>query len=70
MSLDAPGSRVNMLIRIVGVVMLGLGAALTYLTYQGAAQAEIVPQIAPVFYLGAFLLMIVGVFAVIAKYRS
>lgn len=70
MSLDAPGSRVSMMIRIVGAVVLVLGAALTFLTYQGAAQANIVPQIVPVFYLGAAMLMIVGFVAVIANYKS
>jgi len=69
MSLDAPGSRVSMMIRLIGLVFVGLGAALTYFTYTAAAQAAIVPQIVPVFYLGSGLLMLVGVIAVIAKLR-
>ena len=69
MSLDAPGSRVSMMIRLIGLVFLGLGAALTYFTYVGAEQAAIVPQIVPVFYLGAGLIMLVGFIAFIAKYK-
>jgi hypothetical protein len=70
MSLDAEGSRVSMMIRLIGLVFLGLGATLTYFTYVGAVQASIVPQIVPVFYLGAVLLMIVGFVALIAKYKD
>jgi uncharacterized membrane protein YidH (DUF202 family) len=69
MSLDAPGSRVAVMIRLVGVLLAGMGVALTYLTYMGAAQAAIVPQIVPVFYLGSVLLIIVGVIAFIARYK-
>jgi hypothetical protein len=70
MAIDAPGSRVSMMIRLVGLVFLGLGAVLTIFTYEGAVQAAIVPQIVPVFYLGALLLMVVGLVAVIAEYRD
>ncbi|MDA4136539.1 MAG: hypothetical protein OK449_06035 [Thaumarchaeota archaeon] len=69
MSLDAPGSRVSVMIRLIGLVFLGLGASLTYFTYTAAAQASIVPQIVPVFYLGAGMLMLVGLIALIAKYK-
>jgi cation transporter-like permease len=69
MSLDAPGSRVSMMIRLIGLVFLGLGVTLTYFTYLGAGDASIVPQIVPVFYLGSVLLMLVGFVAVIANYK-
>ncbi|MGA2198405.1 MAG: hypothetical protein ABSG45_00550 [Nitrososphaerales archaeon] len=69
MALDAPGSRVSMIIRLVGLLLLALGAVLTYFTYSEATAADIVPQIVPVFYLGAGLLMLVGIVAVIAKYK-
>jgi hypothetical protein len=58
-----------MMIRLIGLVFLGLGVALTYFTYAGAADASIVPQIVPVFYLGSGMLMIVGLIAVISKYK-
>jgi hypothetical protein len=70
MSLDASGSRVNVMLRLIGAVMVGLGATLTYLTYQAAAQANLVPQIVPVFYLGAILLILIGVVAITAKYKN
>lgn len=70
MTFDSGASRVNMLIRLVGLVLLLLGAALTYFTYLGATQASIVPEIVPVFYLGAGLLMVIGFFAIIAKYKA
>jgi hypothetical protein len=69
MSLDAPGSRVSVMIRLIGFAFLALGVTLTYFTYTGAEQAAIVPQIVPVFYLGAGLLIIVGLVAIIARYK-
>lgn len=69
MTFDSGGSRVSMIIRLVGLVFFAVGATLTYLTYQAAAQAAIVPQIVPVFYLGAVLLMIAGIVAMIARYK-
>jgi hypothetical protein len=69
MTLDAPGSRVSMIIRLAGLLLLALGVVLTYFTYTAATAADIVPQIVPVFYLGAGLLMLVGIVAVIAKYK-
>jgi hypothetical protein len=58
-----------MIIRLVGILLLVLGVILTYFTYSEAAAADIVPQIVPVFYLGAGLLMLVGIVAVIARYE-
>jgi hypothetical protein len=69
MSLDAPGSRVSVMIRLIGALLFAMGTILTYFTYVGAAQAAIVPQIVPVFYLGAVMLMIVGLIAIIARYK-
>ena len=69
MTLNTQESRVNVLLRLVGFVFLAMGGAMTYLTYSEASQANIVPQIVPVFYLVAALLIIVGLVATIAKYR-
>jgi hypothetical protein len=69
MSVNTQESRVNVFLRLVGLIVLGFGAALMYLTYSEAAQANLVPQITPVFYLGSGLLMIVGALALIAKYE-
>ena len=56
-----------MVIRLVGVVFLAIGATLTYITYSSAS--SLVPQIVPVFYLGAVLLIIAGLFAIVTKYK-
>jgi len=68
MTLDAPASRVSMIIRLVGLLLVALGVILTYFTYSEASAATLVPEIVPVFYIGAGLLIIVGFVAVIAKY--
>ncbi len=67
--MNAPESRVNVLMRLVGLVFLVMGAAMTYLTYSEASQANIVPQIVPVFYLVSILLVIVGFVATVSKYK-
>jgi hypothetical protein len=68
-TINAPESRVNVLLRLVGMVFFALGAALTFLTYEEAMAADLVPQIVPVFYLCAGILMIAGVTAIVAKYK-
>ena len=69
MTFDSGASRINMLLRLVGIVIFALGAALTYLTYSESSASTLVPQIVPVFYLGSVLLMIAGLAAIIAKYK-
>jgi hypothetical protein len=69
MTINAPEARVNVFLRLVGLVVLGLGVVISYLTYSEAAQANLVPQIVPVFYIGGGLLMVVGALAVIANYK-
>ncbi len=58
-----------MITRLVGILVFALGVVLTYFTYVGAGDSSIVPQIVPVFYLGAGLLVIVGAVAVFARYK-
>ncbi|MDA4121545.1 MAG: hypothetical protein OK456_00010 [Thaumarchaeota archaeon] len=67
MTFDSGASRINMVIRLVGVVFLAIGATLTFFTYHTAN--SLVPQIVPVFYLGAVLLMVAGAFAIVIKYN-
>jgi uncharacterized membrane protein YidH (DUF202 family) len=69
-TINAPDSRVNVLIRIVGVLFLGLGIIMTYLTYEQVIAAVLVPPLAPVLYLCSIMLMIVGFVALISKYRE
>ena len=68
-SINAPDSRVNVLIRLVGLMFLALGASITYLTYQEVAAATLVPPLIPVLYLCSSMLMVAGFLAVIAKYK-
>ena len=62
-------SRVNAVVRIVGFLVFALGASLAYFTYIEAAAAGIVPQIVPVFYLIAVLLLFFGLLAMVARFR-
>ena len=69
MTLKTEDSRVNVLLRLVGLVFLGLGASMTYLTYSEAAQADLAPQIVPVFYLVSIMLVIVGLVVAVAEFK-
>ena len=69
MTLSTQESRVNVLLRLVGLIFLILGASMTYLTYTESSQANIVPQIVPVFYLVSGLLIVVGFVTTVAKYK-
>ena len=62
-------SRVDALVRLVGFLVFALGATLAYFTYIEGAAAGIVPQIVPVFYLIATLLLFFGLLAMAAKFR-
>ncbi len=69
MSGKAQESRVNALVRLVGFLVFALGTTLAYFTYIEAAAADIVPQIVPVFYIIAALLLFFGLLAMVAKFR-
>jgi hypothetical protein len=69
-AINPDDSRVNVLLRLVGLLFLAIGAVLTYLTYEEALNADLVPQLVPVFYLCSGILIIAGFTAMIAKYRS
>ncbi len=62
-------SRVDALVRLVGFLVFALGATLAYFTYVEGAAATIVPQVVPVFYLVAALLILVGFLAMVSKFR-
>lgn len=62
-------SRVNVLLRLVGLLFVALGVATTVLTYSEALAADLVPQVVPVFYLTGGMLIVVGLIAMIARYR-
>ena len=68
-TLNTDDSRVNVLIRLVGIVIFALGAVLTVLTAQ-AAPATLQPEVIPVYYLCSAMLMAAGFMALIAKYKG
>ena len=69
-SINAPDSRVNVLIRLVGVMFLFLGVGMTFLTFQEVAAATIVPPLSPVLYLCSSMLIVAGSVALIARYKE
>jgi uncharacterized membrane protein YoaK (UPF0700 family) len=69
-SINAPDSRVNVLIRLVGLIILVLGVIMTYLTYQEVAAAALVEPLIPVLYLCSSMLIVAGFVALIAKYKE
>jgi hypothetical protein len=69
MALKTQEARVGALIRLAGIIVFAFGAVMIYLTYTEAAQSNIVPQIVPVFYLVAGLLVVTGFTAIIARLK-
>jgi len=69
-TVNTEDSRVNVMIRLVGILFFVFGVALTYLTYSQAGAAAIQPPLVPVFYLCSSMLMVAGFAAVISRYKS
>ena len=68
-TINPDDSRVNVLLRLVGLLFLAIGALLTYFTYAETANADLVPDLVPVFYLCAGILIVSGLTAMVAKYK-
>jgi len=67
---NADDSRVNVLIRIVGVTFFVLGVVMTYETYVEAGAATLQPPLVPVLYLCSMMIVIAGFVAMISKYKG
>ena len=65
----AQQSRVDALIRMLGLVVLVFGLALLYYTYSNAGISGIAPEIVTMNYALGLLLTIVGAFATFAKFK-
>lgn len=65
----AQQSRVDALIRLLGLVVLAFGLAMVYYTYSNASVAAIAPEIITMNYALGILLTIVGAFATFAKFK-
>jgi len=69
LTIEAQQSRVDALIRLVGLIILVFGLVLIYFTYTNAGDAGLAPEIVTINYALGFLLSIVGVFATFAKFK-
>ena len=69
MAIEAQQSRVDALIRLIGLVVLVFGLALVYFTYSNANAAGVAPEIVTINYGLGFLLSVVGLFATFAKFK-
>ncbi len=67
MTITAQQSRVNALIRLVGLIVLGFGVAMILLTNANAN--FIAPSIVTINYSLGILLLVVGLFAALAKLK-
>ena len=69
MTFTAQQSRVDALVRLLGLFVMGLGAALVYFTYANTTVVGIAPEIITVNYALGLLLLVVGLFAAFAKFK-
>lgn len=69
MTFTAQQSRVDALVRLLGLVVLVFGIAMIYLTYSNATVPSIAPEIITVNYALGVLLTVVGLFATFAKFK-
>lgn len=68
-SYNPEDSRVNVVIRLIGMMFFALGVGLTYETFTEAASEVIQPPLVPVFYLCSLMLVVAGLVALFAKYK-
>ena len=69
MTFTAQQSRVDALVRLLGLVVLAFGVAMVYFTYANATVTGIAPEIVTINYALGLLLLIVGLFATFAKFK-
>lgn len=69
MALDSAQSRVDALIRMMGLVVFGFGIALVYFTFYDGAPSGVASEILTINYALGILLVVVGLFASFAKFK-
>jgi hypothetical protein len=69
MTFEAQQSRVDALVRMLGLVLLAFGIAMIYFTNSNASASGVAPEIVTVNYALGVLLAIVGGFATFAKFK-
>ena len=67
--MNAQQSRVDALIRMVGLIILVFGAATVYYTYANAGDSGFAPELAIVYYFLGLILIIVGLLGAFAKFK-
>lgn len=65
----AQQSRVDALIRLLGLVVLAFGLAMVYYTYSNASLTTIAPEIISINYALGVLMTVVGLFATFSKFK-
>lgn len=65
----AQQSRVDALVRLLGLIILVFGIAMLYYTYSNATASGIAPEIITINYALGFLLFGVGALATFAKFK-
>jgi hypothetical protein len=65
----AQQSRVDALIRLLGLVVIAFGLVMVYYTYSNASVTSIAPEIITMNYALGILLTVVGAFATFAKFK-
>ena len=68
-TINADDSRVNVMLRLVGVIVFVLGVIMTYETFVNAGAEVLQPPLVPVLYLCSGMLVVSGLVALIAKYK-
>ncbi|MDG6983461.1 MAG: hypothetical protein JRN28_02770 [Nitrososphaerota archaeon] len=69
MTFTAQQSRVDALVRLLGLIVLAFGLLMLYYTYANADAAGIAPEIITVNYSLGILLSVVGLFATFSKFK-
>jgi uncharacterized membrane protein YtjA (UPF0391 family) len=65
----AQQSRVDALIRMVGLILLAFGVALIYYTYGSASLPGFAAPLASVYYFLGLILLVVGLIGAFAKFK-
>ena len=68
-TINADDSRVNVMLRLVGVIVFVLGVIMTYETFVNAGADVLQPPLVPVLYLCSGMLVVSGLVALIARYK-
>ncbi|MDG6985566.1 MAG: hypothetical protein JRM73_02330 [Nitrososphaerota archaeon] len=69
MTFTAEQSRVDALVRLLGLIILAFGLLMLYYTYANANAAGIAPEIVTINYSLGALLTVVGLFSTFSKFK-